>query len=98
MNNTTNEKNNYLKYLKYKSKYRNLCKNKMIGGENGKYDKDITLQDIRTLKTKLVERKKHLKGFNSFIADIPFQEFHIDLLFLPDLKEEAIGGLLFILL
>ena len=61
-----------------------------------KYDTSITLQDIKDWKAKHVERKKNLKGFNSFIAEKPFQEFQIDLFFLPDLKEDAIGGLLFI--
>lgn len=61
-----------------------------------KYDKTITLQDVKDWKSKNVERKKNLKGFNSFIAEKPFQEFQIDLFFLPDLKEDAIGGLLFI--
>jgi len=61
-----------------------------------RYDKTKTLQDIKEWKSKNVERKKNLKGFNSFIAEKPFQEFQIDLFFLPDLKEDAIGGLLFI--
>ena len=61
-----------------------------------KYDASITLQDIKDWKSKNIERKTNLKGFNSFIAEKPFQEFQIDLFFLPDLKEDAIGGLLFI--
>ena len=61
-----------------------------------KYDKTITLQDVKDWKLKNIEIKKNLKGFNSFIAEKPFQEFQIDLFFSPDFKEEAIGGLLFI--
>ena len=61
-----------------------------------KFDPSITLQDIKEWKSKNIERKTNLKGFNSFIAEKPFQEFQIDLFFLPDLKEDAIGGLLFI--
>ena len=61
-----------------------------------KYNASITLQDIKDWKSKNIERKTNLKGFNSFIAEKPFQEFQIDLFFLPDLKEDAIGGLLFI--
>jgi len=65
--------------------------------EAKKYDKSITLQDIKDWKYKNTERKTNLKGFNSFIAEKPFQEFQIDLFFLPDLKQdETIGGLLFI--
>ena len=44
----------------------------------------------------MLTETKNLNGFNSFIAEKPFQEFQIDLFFLPDLKEDAIGGLLFI--
>ena len=61
-----------------------------------KFDKSITLQDVKDWKAKNLERKTNLKGYNSFIADRPFQEFQIDLFFLPDLKEKEIGGLLFI--
>ena len=65
--------------------------------EAKKYDKSITLQDIKDWKYKNTERKTNLKGFNSFIAEKPFQECQIDLFFLPDLKQdETIGGLLFI--
>ena len=61
-----------------------------------KFDPSITLQDIKEWKSKNIERKTNLKGFNSFIAEKPFQEFQIDLFFLPDLKEDAIGGFHFI--
>ena len=65
--------------------------------EAKKYDKTITLQDIKDWKYKNTERKTNLKGFNSFIAEKPFQEFQIDLFFLPDLKNDDFGGgLLFI--
>ena len=61
-----------------------------------KFDKSITLQDVKNWKAKNLERKTNLKGYNSFVADKPFQEFQIDLFFLPDLKQTEIGGLLFI--
>jgi len=61
-----------------------------------KFNKSITLQDVKDGKAKNLERKTNLKGYNSFIADRPCQEFQIDLFFLPDLKEKKIGGLLFI--
>ena len=61
-----------------------------------KFDKSITLQDVKDWKAKRLERKTNLKGYNSFIANRPFQEFQIDLFFLPDLKQKEIGGLLFI--
>ena len=61
------------------------------------YDPTITLKDIQDWKFKNTERKTNLKGFNSFIAEKPFQEFQIDLFFLPDLKKDDFeGGLLFI--
>ena len=61
-----------------------------------RYDDTITLQDVKDWKAKNIEKKTHLKCYNSFIAEKPFQEFQKDLFFLPDLKEDAIGGLLFI--
>ena len=65
--------------------------------EAKKYDPTITLKDIQDWKFKNTERKTNLKGFNSFIAEKPFQEFQIDLFFLPDLKKDDFeGGLLFI--
>ena len=65
--------------------------------EAKKYDPTITLKDVQEWKNKHTERKTNLKGFNSFIAEKPFQEFQIDLFFLPDLqKDDFMGGLLFI--
>ena len=61
-----------------------------------KIDKTITSDDVKHWFQKNVERKTNLKGYNLFIADKPFQEFQIDLFFLPDRKEDAIGGLLLI--
>ena len=65
--------------------------------EAKKYDPTITLKDVQEWKNKHTERKTNLKGFNSFIAEKPFQEFQIDLFFLRDLqKDDFMGGLLFI--
>ena len=36
-----------------------------------RYDKTITLQDIKEWKSKNVERKKNLKSFNSFMDEKP---------------------------
>ena len=42
-----------------------------------KYDPSITLQDIKDWKTKDADRKTNLKGYYSFMADKPFQEFQL---------------------
>ena len=61
------------------------------------FNSDVTLQDVREWKSRNVERKTNLRGYNSFIAEKPYQEFQIDLFFTPDLEaDDFIGGLLFI--
>ena len=44
-------------------------------------DKTIKMEDINTFFEKYVERKKQLKGWNSFIAHEPFEEFQVDSFF-----------------
>ena len=62
-----------------------------------KFNSTVTYEDVKAWKQTNVERKTNLKGFNSFIAEKPFEEFQIDLFFTPDLKaDDCIGGLLFI--
>ena len=62
-----------------------------------KYNPDITYEDVKAWKQTNIERKTNLRGFNSFIAEKPFQEFQIDLFFTPDLEADGfIGGLLFV--
>ena len=34
-----------------------------------------------------IERETQLKGYNSYIADEPYEEYQIDLLFFSDLKD-----------
>ena len=62
-----------------------------------KFNSTVTYADVKAWKQTNVERKTNLRGFNSFIAEKPFEEFQIDLFFTPDLKaDDYIGGLLFI--
>ena len=44
-------------------------------------DKSITLDDIKEWRTKNLEKKTHLKGYNSFTADHKMQEYQMDLAF-----------------
>ena len=60
-------------------------------------DPTITYADVQNWINKTVEQKKQLKGYNSFIANEPRQEFQIDLFFInrndfPN--EEYVGGIL----
>ena len=45
------------------------------------YDASITYEDVKRWKTKNVERKTNLKGYNSFVVDKPFVEVQMDLAF-----------------
>ena len=40
-------------------------------------NKDVTLDDVRTWRNKNIE--KQLKGYNSFVASEPKEEYQIDL-------------------
>ena len=60
-------------------------------------DKTITIDDIKHWKAKNTERKTQLKGYNSFVASRPYQEYQMDLLFFTDLKDpDYAQGLLMI--
>ena len=59
-------------------------------------DKSITLHDVKEWFQRNIEQKRKLKGFNSFIAHRPYEEYQANLFFVSDLKQDAIGGLLII--
>lgn len=50
-------------------------------------DKEINMNDINKYFSNNLERKTQLKGYNSFVADEPYEEYQIDLLFFSDLKD-----------
>ena len=52
-----------------------------------KYDKNITLDDVKAWFNKNVEKKTKQRGMNSFIANEPRDEYQMDLMFLNDLKD-----------
>jgi len=53
-----------------------------------KYDPTITYEDVKKWKEGHAERKTNLKGYNSFVANKPFEEFQMDLAFFYDLNKE----------
>ena len=55
-----------------------------------KIDKTITLNDIKGLFSKNVEKKTQLHGMNSFIAPHPYYEYQLDLFFINDLENQKI--------
>ena len=62
-------------------------------------DKSITLDDVKKWMHKAVEQKKQLRGYNSFVAQRPKQEYQMDLFFISKKdfpNEEYIGGLLIV--
>jgi len=65
--------------------------------EARKKDKSITMKDVKEFIDKHVEQKKQLRGYNSFIAHEPKEEYQVDLFFLPKKdfpKEQYIGGVI----
>ena len=56
-----------------------------------KIDKTITIDDVRNWCNKNVERKTNLKGYNSFVASAPRDEYQIDIMFFTDLKDPEYG-------
>lgn len=62
-----------------------------------KIDPTIKYQDVKQWFDRSFTRKTNLKGYNSFIANYPFQEFQMDLFFINDLEDqEFTTGLLVI--
>ena len=61
------------------------------------YDNTITYDYVKDWIARHTERKTNLKGFNSFIASEPHEEYQMDLMFFTDLKDPTyIGGLLMV--
>ena len=53
-----------------------------------KIDSTITYNDVKQWKENNTIRKTNLKGYNSYVADYPHQEYQIDLFFISDLDRE----------
>jgi len=53
-----------------------------------KLDRTITLKDVKAWFDKSFIRKKNLKGFNSYIAQHPHEEYQMDLFFINDLEDQ----------
>ena len=49
-------------------------------------DPSITLEDVKKWKEENVEQTKQQPGYNSFVAYKPYEEFQVDLFFMPDQK------------
>ena len=65
--------------------------------EARKKDKTITMQEVKQFIGKHQEQKKQLRGYNSFIAHGPKEEYQVDLFFIPkkDFPNETfIGGVI----
>jgi hypothetical protein len=56
--------------------------------EAKKKDRSITYDDVKDWFARSFVKKKNLTGYNSFIADEPFEEFQIDLFFVNDLANQ----------
>ena len=54
-----------------------------------KYNKDVTLEDVKKWFAKNLSRKIQLKGYNSFVAREAHQEYAMDFFFFEDVSEEA---------
>jgi hypothetical protein len=60
-------------------------------------DSSITYGDVQAWFHKNIDRKRQLKGYNSFIASEPFEEFQVDLAFWYDLKDPEFPASMFII-
>jgi hypothetical protein len=56
--------------------------------EARKKDPSITYEDVKNWFDKNFVRKTNLRGFNSFIASEPYEEFQMDLFFINDLENQ----------
>jgi hypothetical protein len=59
-------------------------------------DSTITIDDVKAWREKNIEKKTNLKGFNSFVAEKPRQEYQMDLAFFDMNDEKYIGALFMI--
>lgn len=57
--------------------------------EAKKKDPKITYDDVKEWFGKSFVKKKNLTGYNSFVADEPFEEFQMDLFFVNDLANQT---------
>ena len=48
-------------------------------------DASIAMRDIQNWRQKTIEKKTSYKGYNSFIASEPYEDFQADLAFFTDL-------------
>ena len=55
-------------------------------------DKTININDVKAWFKRNVERKTNLKGYNSFVANEPFEEFQVDPCFFGDKKDKEFKG------
>ena len=59
-------------------------------------DKNITIDDIKAWRDKNIEKKTNLKGYNSFVANHPREEYQMDLAFFDMNDDKYIGALFMI--
>jgi len=59
-------------------------------------DKNITVDDIKTWRDNNIEKKTNLKGYNSFVANKPREEYQMDLAFFDMNDDKYIGALFMI--
>jgi hypothetical protein len=56
--------------------------------DQGITDYTVTAADVRKWKEENLDKKKQLRGYNSFIVDAPHVEYQMDLFFLTDLPPD----------
>ena len=55
-----------------------------------KHDPSIKYQDVKEWFNKNFVRRTNLKGYNSFVANYPFQEYQMDLFLVNDFNEAEV--------
>jgi hypothetical protein len=54
-----------------------------------KYNDKVTIDDVKNWFAKHIGTKRQLKGYNSFIANQPYEYYQMDLFFFEDLSKET---------
>ena len=61
-----------------------------------KKDPSVTLQDVKKYFSENFNRQKQLRGYNSYVANKPNQEYQLDLFFINDSDDQEYSTGLYI--
>ena len=53
-----------------------------------KVDKTITLSDVKQWMDSNTQKRQNLKGYNSYVANAPYEQYQVDLFFMNDFPDQ----------